>query len=85
MLAYSWQAYLIAHYRFSDWIDRGRLHPTHQEWSEYLRWVAGQLPSTSPRVKPSASGGHLMATAGRSPVALVSAKRTTSWRAMGSS
>lgn len=44
MLAYSWQAYLIAHYRFSDWIDRGRLRPTHQEWSEYLRWVADQLP-----------------------------------------
>jgi mycobactin lysine-N-oxygenase len=43
MLAYSWQAYLIARSRFSDWIDRGRLRPTHQEWSEYLEWVASLL------------------------------------------
>jgi mycobactin lysine-N-oxygenase len=46
MLAYSWQTYLIAHARFSDWIDRGRLRPTHQEWSEYLQWVASQLDLT---------------------------------------
>ena len=43
LLAYSWQAYLVAHYRFSDWIDRSRLRPTHYEWAEYLRWVADQL------------------------------------------
>jgi mycobactin lysine-N-oxygenase len=46
VVAYSWQTYLIARSRFSDWIDRGRLRPTHQEWSEYLQWVASQLDLT---------------------------------------
>jgi mycobactin lysine-N-oxygenase len=40
MARYSWQAYLIDRGVYSDWVDRGRMHPTHREWSGYLRSVA---------------------------------------------
>ncbi len=40
MAPYSWQAHLIDRGFYSDWVDRGRLHPTHREWSVYLRSVA---------------------------------------------
>ena len=43
MLAYSWQAYLVATYRYAAWIDRDRTRPLHREWSAYLRWVAEQV------------------------------------------
>jgi mycobactin lysine-N-oxygenase len=39
MIDYSWQAYLVGTYQYSAWIDRGRVRPTHEEWSAYLRWV----------------------------------------------
>ena len=37
----SWQRHLIRHGVYSDWVDRGRLRPTHRQWSAYLREVAG--------------------------------------------
>ena len=40
MAQYSWQRHLIRHGVYSDWVDRGRLRPTHREWSTYLREVA---------------------------------------------
>ena len=40
MLDYSWHAHLVETYRYAAWIDRGRVRPTHEEWSAYLRWVA---------------------------------------------
>ena len=40
MADYSWQRHLIAHGVYADWIDRGRLRPTHRQWSFYLREVA---------------------------------------------
>jgi mycobactin lysine-N-oxygenase len=40
MADYSWQRHLIAHGSYADWVDRGRLRPTHREWSFYLREVA---------------------------------------------
>src|SRR6266699_6472786 len=40
MAAYSWQRHLIRHGAYSDWIDRGRMRPTHRAWSAYLREVA---------------------------------------------
>lgn len=40
MADYSWQRHLIAHGAYADWIDRGRLRPTHRQWSRYLRDVA---------------------------------------------
>jgi mycobactin lysine-N-oxygenase len=43
MTRYSWQAYLIATGQFAEWVDRGRPAPTHQRWSQYLRWVADEV------------------------------------------
>ena len=40
MADYSWQRHLIAHGSYADWVDRGRLRPTHRQWSFYLREVA---------------------------------------------
>jgi mycobactin lysine-N-oxygenase len=37
---YSWQRHLIRHGVYSDWVDRGRMRPTHRQWSAYLREVA---------------------------------------------
>jgi mycobactin lysine-N-oxygenase len=43
MAEYSWQRYLIRHGVYSDWVDRGRMRPTHRQWSVYLREVAEAL------------------------------------------
>jgi mycobactin lysine-N-oxygenase len=40
---FSWQSYLIDQLRYADWIDRGRMRPTHGEWSKYIRWVAERV------------------------------------------
>jgi mycobactin lysine-N-oxygenase len=40
MAEYSWQRHLIMHGAYSDWVDRGRMRPTHRQWSAYLREVA---------------------------------------------
>ncbi len=40
MAGYSWQRHLIARGAYADWVDRGRLRPTHRQWSGYLRDVA---------------------------------------------
>ena len=40
MADYSWQRHLITHGAYADWVDRGRLRPTHRQWSGYLREVA---------------------------------------------
>src|SRR5215475_14476223 len=37
---FSWQRHLIAQGSYADWVDRGRLRPTHRQWSFYLRDVA---------------------------------------------
>src|SRR5262245_4782965 len=42
MAEYSWQQHLISHGAYADWVDRGRLRPTHRQWSAYLREVAGK-------------------------------------------
>lgn len=44
MLSYSWPAYQIqlSSTTYSGWVDRGRRHPTHGEWGNYLGWVLGQ-------------------------------------------
>jgi hypothetical protein len=39
---YGWQRHLIAQGAYADWVDRGRLRPTHRQWSAYLREVAGK-------------------------------------------
>jgi mycobactin lysine-N-oxygenase len=40
MADYTWQRHLIARGVYADWVDRGRLRPTHRQWSWYLREVA---------------------------------------------
>src|SRR5439155_16418449 len=40
MAEFSWQRHLIAHHVYADWVDRGRLRPTHRQWSAYLREAA---------------------------------------------
>ena len=40
MAGYSWQRHLMRHGVYSDWVDRGRMRPTHRQWSVYLREVA---------------------------------------------
>jgi mycobactin lysine-N-oxygenase len=40
MAEYSWPRHLIRHGIYSDWVDRGRMRPTHRQWSAYLREVA---------------------------------------------
>jgi mycobactin lysine-N-oxygenase len=40
MADFSWQRHLIAHGVYADWVDRGRLRPTHRRWNAYLREVA---------------------------------------------
>jgi mycobactin lysine-N-oxygenase len=39
MAVYSWQRHLADHGAYADWVDRGRLRPTHRHWSAYLREV----------------------------------------------
>ncbi|WP_237478603.1 SidA/IucD/PvdA family monooxygenase [Lichenibacterium dinghuense] len=36
---FSWAAFQVATGNFSDWVDRGRGHPSHRAWAEYLTWV----------------------------------------------
>jgi mycobactin lysine-N-oxygenase len=40
MADYSWQRHLIEAGAYADWVDRGRMRPTHRQWSWYLRQVA---------------------------------------------
>ena len=42
MADYSWPRHLIEKGMYADWVDRGRLRPTHRQWSWYLREVAGK-------------------------------------------
>jgi mycobactin lysine-N-oxygenase len=35
MAAYSWQRHLIKHGAYGDWVDRGRMRPTHRQWSGF--------------------------------------------------
>jgi mycobactin lysine-N-oxygenase len=40
MAGYTWQRHLITRGAYADWVDRGRMRPTHRQWSWYLREVA---------------------------------------------
>jgi mycobactin lysine-N-oxygenase len=39
MAQFSWPQHLISKGVYGDWVDRGRLRPTHRQWSFYLRDV----------------------------------------------
>jgi mycobactin lysine-N-oxygenase len=40
----SWQAQTPSQY--AEWVERGRDHPTHGDWAEYLKWVFAQAKQT---------------------------------------
>jgi mycobactin lysine-N-oxygenase len=40
MADFGWQRHLTERGAYADWVDRGRLRPTHRQWSAYLRDVA---------------------------------------------
>jgi mycobactin lysine-N-oxygenase len=40
MADYTWQRHLTGRGAYADWVDRGRMRPTHRQWSWYLREVA---------------------------------------------
>jgi mycobactin lysine-N-oxygenase len=40
MADYTWQRHLITRGAYADWVDHGRMQPTHRQWSWYLREVA---------------------------------------------
>lgn len=42
MADYSWHRHLIAHGAYADWVDRGRLRPTHRQWAAYLREISAR-------------------------------------------
>lgn len=40
---YSWISYkALTEAKYGEWIDRGRPHPTHEEWGRYIHWVLSQ-------------------------------------------
>jgi mycobactin lysine-N-oxygenase len=43
MAQFGWQHYLIDRGLYADWVDHGRLRPTHRQWGAYLRAVAEQV------------------------------------------
>src|SRR3546814_2634344 len=36
---FSWSSFLVATGGFAEWVDRGRDHPSHRLWADYLAWV----------------------------------------------
>ncbi len=61
MAEYSWHRHLIERGAYADWVDRGRLRPTHRQWSLYLREVAAKAQA---EIVPGAVTG-LEAAGGR--------------------
>jgi mycobactin lysine-N-oxygenase len=58
---FSWGSWLAQIGAYSDWVDRGRDHPFHAAWADYLQWVldeAGQQPifAEVTRVAPGRKG-----------------------------
>ena len=49
MAEFSWQRHLMARGRYADWVDRGRMRPTHREWTAYLREVAERAEAETPQ------------------------------------
>ena len=43
MLQYSWQAFLVENGSYADWVDRGKPHPLHRRWRDYVRWIKEKL------------------------------------------
>ncbi|QLY31807.1 SidA/IucD/PvdA family monooxygenase [Nocardia huaxiensis] len=43
MRAFSWNAFLVEHGTYAEWIDRGRPSPQHHVWAKYLQWVGRKI------------------------------------------
>ncbi|MGQ0772940.1 MAG: SidA/IucD/PvdA family monooxygenase [Pseudonocardiales bacterium] len=47
MRQFSWDSYLMGGgdgaMTYASWIDRGRPHPSHLKWAQYLMWVADRV------------------------------------------
>lgn len=59
---FSWSSYLVATGGFAEWVDRGRDHPSHRLWADYLAWVflqadQGIVVGDVLDVTPQKSGG----------------------------
>ena len=39
---FSWASHLVSNGSFGRYVDRGKPHPTHDEWAGYLKWVASR-------------------------------------------
>jgi mycobactin lysine-N-oxygenase len=49
MIKYGWKAFLVGTGdtdAYGDWVDKGKPHPTHREWAQYLRWVAAKASAS---------------------------------------
>jgi mycobactin lysine-N-oxygenase len=64
---FSWSAYLVDRLAYSAWVDRGRDHPSHRDFADYLAWVfdrADHGPTYGEviAIHPQADGKYLIAT-----------------------
>jgi mycobactin lysine-N-oxygenase len=59
LVDYSWHAYkiLLGRSLYSDWVDAGREHPTHEEWANYLRDILMAQPRAKSDVVSDALAG----------------------------
>ena len=39
---FSWNSFLVSCGRLAEWVERGRQHPSHRAWAQYLAWVFEQ-------------------------------------------
>lgn len=46
MLDLSWQSFLVDRSLFADWVDRGKKHPRHRQWAEYMLWACERINPT---------------------------------------
>lgn len=72
---FSWSAYLVARKWMSEWVDRGRPHPDHRRWADYLQWVFYQarqatIHATVTRVTPDAGGWQVTYNEGGASVTM---------------
>ena len=70
MAEYSWQRHLIRNGTYADWVDRGRLRPTHRQWASYLREVADRaqaeiVPGEVVGLEATRTGGGCRSSRGR--------------------
>lgn len=43
LASYSWEAFQIAKRQYGEWVDKGRKHPRHEQWAQYLQWAFDEI------------------------------------------